>query len=267
MNAEQHAMKHAITSHDSFFTYLGPAGLVFGVLAGIVMALAGLGSRLDWWYFRTGFAILKWAGIGGAAAAVISLAGGITAKPTEHRYAFLSAVGGIVIGLSIAAIPWSWMRIGQELPKIHDITTDMANPPQFIAAMPLRRDAANTAEYGGPSLAAQQKAAYPDIKPIILPEPKDTAFKNALRTGEAMGWKIVAADGKEGRIEAVATTFWFGFKDDIVVRIQPVPGGSKVDIRSLSRVGLSDMGMNAKRVRTYLHKLGRTGIIDPKWGG
>ena len=72
-----------------------------------------------------------------------------------------------------------------------------------------------------------------------------------------MGWQIVDANAREGRIEATATTFWFGFKDDVVVRIVPAPGGSRVDVRSVSRVGVSDVGANAKRVRDFLQKLAR----------
>jgi uncharacterized protein (DUF1499 family) len=68
-----------------------------------------------------------------------------------------------------------------------------------------------------------------------------------------MCWKIVDENQAEGRIEATATTLWFGFKDDVVIRIAPSPGnGTRVDIRSVSRVGLSDLGTNARRIRTFL---------------
>ena len=267
MNSEQHAMKHMAAPHISLASYLGPAGLVLAVLSGLGLALAGPGSRLGLWYFRTGFTILTWAGIGGAAAALISLAGGVIAHPSEHRSAFTLSLVGIAVGLTVAAIPWSWMRTAGQVPKIHDITTDTANPPRFEAILPLRKDAPNSAVYGGPGLSAQQLAAYPDIKSIILPISAGTAFDRALITAHSMGWHIAAADPATGRIEATASTFWFGFRDDIVLRITPVPGGSKIDMRSESRVGLSDMGMNAARIRSFLHTMASTSIIDPKWNG
>jgi uncharacterized protein (DUF1499 family) len=80
-------------------------------------------------------------------------------------------------------------------------------------------------------------------------------FKRAEATARAMGWEIVAAEPGEGRIEATDTTMWFGFKDDIVIRIVPEGEGSRLDIRSMSRVGKSDLGKNADRIRKFLAAL------------
>jgi uncharacterized protein (DUF1499 family) len=263
MSVHQDAVKHTFTSrssHGAALTYLASAGFVLAVLAGIAAAIAGLGSRWEWWYFMTGFAILRWAAIGGAGAAILSLAGGIIARPRTRRSGFYLAVAGIVIGLAVAGIPWSWMRTAQQLPKIHDITTDPANPPLFVKVLPLRKDAPNPAEYGGPNIAAQQAAAYPDVGPLLLPAPPDMAFEKALKAVRKRGWQIVDANPAEGRIEATATTLWFGFKDDVVVRVTPVRGGSRIDVRSVSRVGLSDVGTNARRIRAYLHDLSRMSL-------
>jgi uncharacterized protein (DUF1499 family) len=135
---------------------------------------------------------------------------------------------------------------------IHDITTDTENPPDFVAILPLRRDS-NPAEYGGPEIAAKQHAAYPDIRPLAVGISPSRAYEAALATAVAMKWQIVQGSPSERRIEAVATTRWFGFKDDIVIRISPAAnGGSVLDIRSASRVGLSDLGTNARRIRTFL---------------
>ena len=123
--------------------------------------------------------------------------------------------------------------------------------------LPLRKNATNPADYGGPEIAAQQHSAYPDIQPLALPIPNQQAFTQALQAAEAMGWAIVATNPVEGRIEATDTTFWFGFKDDIVVRIQPRGDGSRVDIRSVSRVGKSDVGTNAQRIRAYSRRLSK----------
>ena len=98
-------------------------------------------------------------------------------------------------------------------------------------------------------------AAYPDVQPATLVAPADAAFKRALNAARDLGWQIVAAVPNEGRIEATDTTNWFGFEDDIVVRVTPTDGGSRVDVRSVSRVGKGDLGKNAARVRAYLRRL------------
>jgi uncharacterized protein (DUF1499 family) len=161
----------------------------------------------------------------------------------------------ILVGLPVVGIPWQMKRTAQRVPAIHDITTDPDDPPRFVAVLPLRKDAANSADYGGPGIAAQQRAAYPDLVPLLLPVPAQKAFALALHAAETMGWELVAADAGEGRIEATDRTFWFGFKDDVVVRIRARGDQSLVDIRSLSRVGKSDVGANATRIRNYIRTL------------
>jgi uncharacterized protein (DUF1499 family) len=171
----------------------------------------------------------------------------------------LAGAGLVVIALVLAAgaaaFPLTMRATGQSVPPIHDITTDTENPPVFIAVLPLRKDAPNTVEYGGPELAAQQKKGYPELAPAVLPMPPRAAFELALEAARRSGWEIVAAVPDDNRIEATATTDWFGFKDDIVIRIRPVNGGSRVDMRSVSRVGRSDLGTNARRIREYLRQL------------
>jgi hypothetical protein len=153
-------------------------------------------------------------------------------------------------------VPWSYARIARSVPAIHDISTDTANPPVFLAILPLRADAPNAAEYGGPELARQQREAYPDLTSARLPVPTGIAFEAARASAQQMGWEIVAAESDEGRIEATDITFWFGFRDDVVIRISAAgASNSVVDVRSVSRVGRSDVGKNAARIRTYLEKL------------
>ncbi len=109
--------------------------------------------------------------------------------------------------------------------------------------------------YPGAETAARQQSGYPDIRPLELAVPPDAAFARALDAAKSFGWEIVAADAASGRIEATATTPWFGFRDDVVIRVTPTSSGSRVDVRSLSRVGKGDLGANAKRIRAYLAKL------------
>jgi uncharacterized protein (DUF1499 family) len=140
-------------------------------------------------------------------------------------------------------------------PSIHDITTDTENPPQFVALLAARQKAPNGAAHGGARVAQAQKAAYPDITPTKLDLPPARAFERALNVAGNMGWKIVAANQAEGRIEATATTFWFRFKDDIVIRIVASGNGSRLDLRSMSRLGRNDLGTNARRIRSFLNQL------------
>jgi uncharacterized protein (DUF1499 family) len=234
-------------------------GFLLAVLAALAAMLAGFGTRWGLWYFRTGFAILRWAAYAGIAAALVSLASAILTRPTTLRRGFLISIFGLVIGILVFGLPWCYWRTAQRVPAIHDITTDTENPPRFISISPLRKNAANSSEYGGPEIAAKQQAAYPDLAPAMLSIPLDKAFEQALAAARKMGWVIVDANAAEGRIEATDKTFWFDFKDDIVIRIIPADKGSRVDIRSVSRVGKSDVGMNARRIRKYLKELKQMG--------
>lgn len=268
MNAQQEILRQPVLSHGTLADRIAEAGCGLAMLAGIAAALSGLGTKWGWWYFMTGFSLLKVAAISGGLAAVLSLIGGVMAKHEHRGSIFFVAAAGILVGLLAAGIPMSWAYRAGKMPMIHDITTDMVNPPQFKAIMPLRSGATNPPTYGGPETAAQQSSAYPDIRPLMLPTTRQTAFERAFLTAKNNGWQIVDSNRREGRIEAVATTFWFGFKDDIVVRVTPVVDGSRVDVRSTSRVGLSDIGTNAERIRGFLKKMnepgeGSSGSVSP----
>ena len=175
-----------------------------------------------------------------------------------------TATLGFILGALAFGVPGNWYRIAKRVPMIHDITTDTENPPAFVSVLALRKDAPNSAIYGGPEIAAQQHAAYPDIRPLVSDIPPVHAYERARTVAHQMCWKIVDDNPAEGRIEATATTRWFGFKDDVVIRIVPSAGnGSRVDIRSVSRVGLSDVGTNTRRIRAFLKKFAEA----PKAGG
>ncbi len=237
-------------------TLLPAAGLVLAIAAGVALVLAGFGSRMGLWHFRTGFAILKWAAFSGAAAAVIALAGAILEGRNGYIRGVVYGSAGLLIGAVVFALPLSWRMKAMSLPMIHDITTDIVNPPRFVAILPLRSDAPNPAVYGGPEIAVKQRQAYPDIQPLLVNAPMAQAFEQALVAARALGWQIVAQVPQEGRIEATDTTFWFGFKDDIIVRVTAVDEHrSLIDVRSVSRVGRSDIGKNAARIRCYLQEI------------
>lgn len=140
-------------------------------------------------------------------------------------------------------------RVGSEVPRIHDITTDTIDAPAFVSTAAERTDTENPAAYDG-TQSAPQIAYYPDIKTISFQRPVDDVFDVAVAAMESAGVKNLSTDKAAGRVEGTATTFWFGFKDDVVIRVHPGPEGETlVDIRSKSRVGISDLGANAARIR------------------
>jgi hypothetical protein len=165
-------------------------------------------------------------------------------------------LAALALGAGVAFVPWNALRQARALPPIHDITTDTGRPPQFVAILPLRAGAPNPAAYGGADVARAQIGAYPELRTHRMDAAPAEAFKRALQAARDLGWEIVAADAAAGRIEAIDTTFWFGFKDDVVIRVEADGAGSRVDLRSVSRVGVGDVGANARRIRAYLRALG-----------
>jgi uncharacterized protein (DUF1499 family) len=236
-------------------TPIATVGLALALLAALAGLAAGLGYRFGGWSLGTGFALLRYAVYGAIAAMAVSLVGLVLARPGGARRGMYRALAGLVIGAVVFGVPWSYLRTAQRLPPIHDISTDTENPPPFVATLPLRAGAANPPEYGGEEVAAQQRAAYPAIQSVPASLPPEGAFEEALATVQDQGWELVAAVPAEGRIEATDTTLWWGFTDDIVIRIRPENGGSRIDIRSKSRVGLGDFGTNAARIEAFLARL------------
>jgi uncharacterized protein (DUF1499 family) len=233
--------------------WLAVIGLTLAVVCVLAAMASGLGYRLGLWHFRMGFLVLRVAFFAALAAAAISLLGLLFSKGA--RSAWLPGAVGLVLALAFAYVPWQWKQTVDALPFIHDITTDTDNPPQFVAAAALRKEGEHPVTYDGPEVAAQQKQAYPDIVPLVVNAPREKVFEAAKAAVVAMRLTPTDANPVEGRIEARHTSFWYGFTDDMVVRITESPDGTRVDVRSKSRVGRSDVGQNAKRIRVFLNKL------------
>ena len=229
--------------------------LGLAVAFGLLAMFAGLGSRWGLWHFRTGFNLLRYAVYGGLATLLLSLVAVIQTRPGGSRRGLPLALLALALSAMFVLIPWSWQRQARSVPPIHDITTDTDNPPEFVSILPLRADAPNSAAYEGDSIAAQQRQAYPDIRPVVLDLPPERAFQRALDAATDMGWEVVASDPASGRIEATDQTRWFGFKDDVVIRLTPSGNRTILDVRSVSRVGRSDVGTNAKRIRAYIDEV------------
>lgn len=223
--------------------------------AAVAVAASGFGTRIALWDYRTAFAILRWgANAGLAVAALAAIASFVPrARAGNGRRLVLAAA----IGVGAAALPLYWLHVARSVPPINDITTDLANPPTFVAILPLRAQAPVPAAYAGEATARAQRDGYPDLEPTVIADAPPAAFARALAAARAMDWTIVATDDAAGRIEATTTTPWFGFTDDIVIRVAADPGGSRVDVRSVSRVGTSDLGANARRIRDYAAALAR----------
>lgn len=155
----------------------------------------------------------------------------------------LFALPGTVLLLSLLG--------GGDYPPIHDITTDTSDPPVFTAAPEQRGDGSNSLEIKADFIDAQ-KAAYADLNTLVTDVAVEDAFAQARATAEALGWEIYYEDLNAGIIEAVDTTAVMGFKDDVVIRLRTNAQGTLIDLRSVSRVGLSDLGANAARIRRFL---------------
>jgi uncharacterized protein (DUF1499 family) len=231
------------------------AALALALLALLMLALSGPGTRQDWWSWQVGLGMYRWAVYVGLAAAAIALVLVLMLAVPKWRERPWLPVITLCIALVAVAPPLFMLSRAKAVPPIHDISTDLGDPPAFVALMPVRTQAPNGAAYGGPDIAAQQQKAYPDIVPKTISAPPREAMQRALDAARSLGWEVVASDSTAGRIEATDTTRWFGFKDDVVIRIRPEGTGSRVDVRSVSRVGRSDVGANAARIREYLAKL------------
>lgn len=227
------------------------------ILAGaMAAALAGFGHRWGWWAFTIGFVVLRWAvytTIAGLALSVIAVVSAILAR---RRGLALAALPVIVLAAAVLSVPLGlWFR-ATHVPPIHDISTDLDHPPAFVAIRAVREAAPNGAAYPGGATARLQREAYPAIKPLRLAGMPEAVFAAAQQVARDMGWRIVAVKPAEGRIEATARTFWFGFYDDVVIRISKAEDGrTQIDVRSASRVGKSDLGTNARRVSEFSRRL------------
>jgi uncharacterized protein (DUF1499 family) len=172
-----------------------------------------------------------------------------------------SAILAIFIGLALLAYPSYLGYRAYKLPAIHDITTDFNDPPRFTVTAPMRPG--GTLDYGGKAVADKQRAGYPDIEPLQLSVAPQVAFEAAVSVATKRKWRVVDARPptplrREGTIEAVARTPIMGFRDDVVIRVRPISGGTRVDVRSASRYGNHDFGANAARVRALTEDIDDT---------
>lgn len=230
------------------------SALMIGAVVGLVCLLVGaLGTKFGVWGFQGGFMLLA---VGTVLAALVFFLGviayvySVVKKHQAERGAILT---GLVVSVVILGLMGSQYMTATSVPAIHNISTDTQSPPQFDKLKAIREaEKANPLEYDAKKLADLQREAYPQVQPLISEVPPGEMLDRVVDVLSNMGLEIVDTNAAAGRVEATDTTFWFGFKDDVVVRVRPEGSGSIVDIRSVSRVGQSDLGKNAARISEIL---------------
>lgn len=244
------------------------------ILSPLIFILAALGTKIGLWSWQFGLGTLT--GDIGPLLLMITMAVGVVALLVAF---FIKPRKGVVIAAFALVIPAlcfanliSTKNKVASLPFIHDVTTDTQDPPTFGAIIMAEREAldgVNTVDYSGKRaptpqkdengepvmklVSALQTQAYPEIRTLVLSESPDLAFVRAEQVARDLGWEIKESDSASGRIDATDTTFWYGFKDDVSIRLRPAQGdGTRIDVRSISRVGGSDIGANAARIKSFL---------------
>jgi hypothetical protein len=220
-------------------------GFLMVVLPGPLYQYAGVGLGTAFTSLRYGVYV------GGAALILIVLQVIINRK----NISWGSTIVYAVLALIAVAMPVSMMSKASTVPPIHDITTDVTNPPEFVAIAPLREGAPNDVNYEGGDVTKQQLEAYPEIKTQLLPQPVSEVYVAAEKAIATLGWDNVTAGALPNTLEATDTTTWFGFKDDVVIRLTEKGDNTLVDVRSKSRVGKSDLGKNAERINAFMAEL------------
>jgi len=227
------------------------------VMAVALLLLGPLGTKFGIWPFTLGLMLM----MGAAVLAAIGLIGGLWGFMIARSNGYAADKPLCGIGAVISAVVLGIMAMlvvpATSVPPIHNISTDMLDPPAFNAIVPLRKGA-NPLAYDEVALGPKQRAAYPDVKTHTTTLGREAALAKSIAVLEDMGLEIVAAPPSGRTVEATFTSFWFGFKDDVVVRIRDASDGtgSLIDVRSVSRVGQSDLGANAARIMEFLLRFG-----------
>jgi hypothetical protein len=237
------------------------AAVVLGVGAVVAALVAAIGSATEMWSFRTGLTALRYLFFAAAAGALLGLIGLVMAR--RRAKLMLANLLALVVALGFVLYLGNLVRVAKSVPAIHDVATDLNDVPQFTRLKVRADNLENIPDEGKPELKALppeerwkavHRARYGDLRTVRLPVPADQAVRRAAALARERGWEVALVEGD--RVEATATSTFFRFKDDVLVRVRPAPGGgSLVDMRSISRVGGSDVGMNAKRVRAFLADL------------
>lgn len=225
---------------------------LLSLLAILLVALPGPLYKFGLLELGPAFMGLRYGVYAGIAALVLLLVQVIFMR---SKINWTAAAVSAVLAIVAVAVPVSLMSKARSVPPIHDISTDLVNPPEFVAIAPLRADAPNPVAYAGEETAEQQRKAYPELVTKQYSQPSTQVFDAAQVAVANLGWEMVNADSDAGIIEATDTTSWFGFKDDVIIRIDQQGTQTLLDVRSKSRVGRSDLGKNAERIKTLVKEI------------
>lgn len=231
---------------DQITTQLGWGAIFLGLASILLVAISAWGYRAEWWPVLRALDVAAW-GAWAAIAGVLAAVTGIVLRLRRRRGGGTVAALGLVLSLPVLAAAGTWQYTTLTTPPINDISTDTEDPPVFwFTATPSDYPAANT---------APQRAAYPDVRPLELGLSFDDAFGLVLALVNERGWEVLSADPGEAQVEAIATSRLYGFKDEVVIRVSETGTGTRVDMRSRSRLGQIDRGANARRVMALLSDL------------
>ena len=223
------------------------------VAAALLMAAAGPAYRWEWIGLGEAFNLLRNGVYAATAAVALSVLVLLISAITKRGGIAFVAITVLIATAALLYMPWQQWQRAQQAPVIHDITTDTQHPPAFVALREEREAAPNGLDYPGDDTAEQQRAAYPNVQPLVVEAPATTVLAAAQAEVEAAGWEI--AEITQNRLEATAVTRWFGFEDDVVIRLTEQGESTQVDMRSASRLGASDVGTNALRIESFLNAL------------
>ncbi|CAA9514915.1 MAG: hypothetical protein AVDCRST_MAG09-1629 [uncultured Sphingomonas sp.] len=236
-------------------------------LGGIAAALvAALGTGAGWWTYRAGLGVLRYALYAAVAGGVLAIVAWIVSRRSGARTGWINALA-LVAAVLFTGYLGNQIMTARSVPAIHDAATDLDDLPQFSRLTARADNLENIPDEDDPKLAALDpesrwkalhRRAYSDLRPLRLALPTAEVVSRAEQLARERGWEVANVDGRAGIVEATATTLFFRFKDDVVIRVRPdpaQPGGSIVDMRSISRVGGSDVGVNAARIRDFLRDL------------
>ncbi len=237
---------------------LAKFSLRWAFLCAAVAAAAGPAYQLEFLDLRGAMLALTGGVAGGALAVLLGALAvratlGLGGKRGRGR-----AVAAMAVGVLVVAIPSPYFLASVTSPAIHDLSTDTEDPPAFVALADDRAAAPHGVDYPGERASMLQAAAYPEVAPAIYPGVnRDEVFRAVKASAEELGWQVVAADSAAGQLEATDRSFWFGFIDDVVIRVRETDDGVRVDIRSASRLGESDLGANAERIGRFFAEMDR----------
>ncbi|WP_020410760.1 DUF1499 domain-containing protein [Hahella ganghwensis] len=219
----------------------------------VIIVLSIVLIREELLNFRIGFVLLLLGALVSIVSALVSLRCLLNGRCRSNGSTSLNW-----INLALGAVPFAILLTkiiaASQYPILHDVTTDNVNPPPLSTAMLLREATDHTTAYD-PSIWSLQEQAYPQIEPLMSSLPVPEVAQRVRGFMQENDWKIVSSAQENHLIEAIVTSPMFKFKDDIVVRLTEEADGTRVDVRSASRVGKSDLGANAARVSALLNHL------------